>query len=77
MKPKTGFEFEVTTRVWLDLNEIWVDEDPPENPSVDDVLREIAKCGGADRVISDWDLQQGDTELLVDGRLVPNLPRKS
>jgi hypothetical protein len=50
------FCFSIETHVDLTVDEIWPDNDAPENPTVDDVLKVIAECGGATQVIQDWNL---------------------
>lgn len=50
------FDFSISCDVSLTVDEIWPDGDAPEDPTVDDVLEVIDKCGGGLRVIRDWDL---------------------
>ncbi len=62
--PKKSFGFSISAELSLDVEEIWPDGDWPENPTVDDVLKVIAQCGGKYRVLSDWDLAN-DLDLMV------------
>lgn len=60
------FTFEVSATMEVDADEIWVDGDGPEDPTLEDVLEEIKKCGGAQSVIYDWNLTE-DLDLTVEG----------
>jgi hypothetical protein len=57
------FQFELSADVTLEVEDIWPDGDAPENPTVDEVLEVIRKCGGVRTVIRDWDL---DNDLRLD-----------
>ena len=61
-KTMKGFNFSIAADIWLRVEDIWPDGDAPENPTVADVLAVIAKCGGTERVLRDWDL---DHELVL------------
>ena len=37
----------------------WPDGDAPENPTIDDVLAVIKKCGGPRRMLDDWNMYDG------------------
>ena len=50
------FHFSISVETSLGIEDIWPDGDAPENPTVDDVLKVIAKCGGKRRVLEDWNL---------------------
>jgi hypothetical protein len=57
------FHFSIAADISLSVEEIWPDGDAPENPTIEDVLEVIAKCGGRMRVIRDWNLHH---ELTMD-----------
>ncbi len=63
-KPKKVFHFSLSADVDLEIDQIWPDGDAPENPTVDDVLKVIAACGGAHEILRDWDLDQ-DLDLTI------------
>ncbi len=64
-----SFTFEVSATFEIDADEIWVDGDGPEDPTLEDVLEEIQKCGGPAAVIQDWNLTE-EMDLTVEGRPV-------
>ena len=52
----------------LTVDEIWPDGDAPENPTAEDVMGEIRKCGSVSRCVIDWNLDCQGIE--VNGRNV-------
>lgn len=72
------FQLLYTIDVVLDTDEIWPDGDAPENPTVADVEKVIAKCGGWDRIIRDWDLdkESGDGQVVEFGPLQHRKPHE-
>jgi hypothetical protein len=65
-KKRVGFNLGISADVFLEIDEIWPDGDAPENPTAEDVIKVIKACGGAARVIRDWDLD-AQLDLDVDG----------
>ncbi len=50
------FHFSIEADLSLDVQDIWPDGDAPANPTLEDVLAVIKKCGGARRILEDWNL---------------------
>ena len=50
------FTFDFTGSINLTVSDLWPDGDAPANPTVLDVAKLIAKCGGLHNVIHDWNL---------------------
>jgi len=50
------FSLEISLSVTLDASQLWPDGDGPDNPTEDDVMELIEKCGGAESIIDDWSL---------------------
>ena len=48
------FRIEYEIDVTLDESEIWPDGDAPETPTADDVRALIDGCGGIERVLTEW-----------------------
>jgi len=72
--PKKSFGFSISAELSLDVEEIWPDGDWPEDPTVDDVPKVIAQCGGKMRILHDWDLDS-DLDLTVsDEKEARNVP---
>jgi hypothetical protein len=72
--PKPTFHFSITAEVSLEVEQIWPGGDAPANPTVDDVLAVIQKCGGKVRVIEDWNLGD-DLDLTVsDAKTSKSMP---
>jgi hypothetical protein len=68
------FHFNISHEESLTVEEIWPDGDAPENPTLDDVLAVIAKCGGRRRILDDWGLVD-DLDLSVsDGKTSKDIP---
>jgi hypothetical protein len=67
---KKTFTFEVSKTFEMSPEEIWPDGDGPEDPTLEDVFKEIEKCGGAQSAIYDWYLTD-ELDLAVEGRTVP------
>jgi hypothetical protein len=63
-KSSKRFTFEIGTTLDLSADDIWPDGDAPDEPTVDDVLAVIKQCGGARRILSDWDLDR-DIDITV------------
>jgi hypothetical protein len=56
---KPTFHFTYSCEVSLGVDEIWPDGDAPENPTLADVAKVVDLCGGAMRVLRDWDIDCG------------------
>jgi hypothetical protein len=56
---KPTFHFTYSCEVSLGVDEIWPDGDAPDSPTIADVAKLVDLCGGADRVLRDWDLDNG------------------
>jgi hypothetical protein len=61
------FRIMIECDVELTVAQLWPDGDAPENPTDDDVLELIEECGGVERVLGDWNL---DESLTLDVREV-------
>ena len=53
------FLLQYTIDCTVSLDELWPENDGPENPTVEDVEDLINSCGGWERVILDWNLAEG------------------
>lgn len=60
--PQTTFTFEFSGAVTLSVDEIWPDGDAPENPTLQDVLKQINETGNFGSSVSillnDWGLEE-------------------
>jgi len=54
-----SFVISVTYEEEFGIEELWLNGDTPENPTSDDVLKLISRCGGADRIVQDWNFDTG------------------
>lgn len=76
-RPKPGapmFHFSISYDVSYSVEEIWPDGDAPENPTLDDVMKVIEKCGGKRRILDDWSMVN-DLDLEVsDGKTSKDVP---
>lgn len=72
------FQLSYTINVVLSVDDIWPDGDAPENPTVADVEKVIDACGGWQRIVSDWNLDDagGDGEVVECQPLPRPLPRE-
>jgi hypothetical protein len=61
------FRIMIECDVELTVAQLWPDGDAPESPTDDDVLELIEECGGVERVLGDWNL---DESLTLDVREV-------
>lgn len=50
------FRMSISIEAHLTKEELWPDGDAPENPTAKDVVELIRKCGGATKIIEDWNL---------------------
>lgn len=60
------FSFEVRGSVSIGVDDIWPDGDAPENPTAEDVQREIAKSGDLCTAMLDWSIDD-DFQLVAFG----------
>lgn len=60
----SSFRILISIDAQLDKDELWPDVDAPENPTVKDVVKLIRQCGGAKRIIEEWNLD-GSIECTV------------
>jgi hypothetical protein len=51
-----------TPTIELGIHDIWPDGDAPDNPTVQDVVAVMRRCGSRSQVLSDWCL---DAELRI------------
>lgn len=52
----TAFTVYMSGEVLLDLDDVWADDERPENPTAADVARAMRDYGGKSVVIRDWGL---------------------
>lgn len=72
--PKPMFHFSISYDVSYSVEEIWPDGDAPANPTLDDVMAVIVKCGGKRRVLDEWSMTD-DLDLSVsDGKTSKDVP---
>ena len=62
--PKQMLHFSISYDVSYSVAEIWPDGDAPEDPTIDDVLGAITRCGGKRIILDDWGMTN-DLELTV------------
>ena len=61
----TGFIITISYEQEFTFDELWVNGDKPEQPTTDDVLALIRKCGGPARIVEDWNFEAGDVVMAV------------
>jgi hypothetical protein len=59
MSNKKHFFFNIEIDDTFEIEHLWPDGDAPENPTLDDVVALIQKCGGPDQVADDWNMLDG------------------
>lgn len=50
------------------IDELWPNGDAPENPTVQDVVDLINKCGGVSKIICDWDIDRNLECIIKDDK---------
>jgi hypothetical protein len=63
------FRLSYTMTADLAVEQLWPDGDAPANPTAQDVERLISRCGGWQRVLRSWNLdeEEGDGHVLEVG----------
>lgn len=51
------FRFSISGESILGIKDIWPAGNPPENPTIEDVERVLAKYRSIDQLLSDWNLE--------------------
>lgn len=56
LETKKKFTIDISGRVELSLEDLWPDDDPPNNPTAEDVAKLIENYVDISDFISDWNL---------------------
>lgn len=66
-QPKVNIEVEINP-AYMNREEMWPDDDGPDNPTAKDVVKLIEQYGGIRRAVEDWNLLNGAyVRVTVDG----------